>query len=410
MQATKLLVLTMTLGILLVSTTYAPNDSFGQYLVNGTDITNNNWPEVVYLQITKQLPTAAPPTAINMCTGTLLARDTITTAKGLGTQAEDVILTAAHCIRPDNQGRVTQRIEYTRGEGDTTFVAASGWADNPNYTGGVGEHDIALIFFNHQNDFTNGLPICEAQPNVGDMVTLVGFGCNDYTNLSPLTCQGSGVNSKRSGTNTIQTVGNTITFTGPIRNGDGTIQATGSGDSGSPYIVFQNGGDCIAAVNSGTTGVTDTNSNGAPDNGDTKNSTGANLHNNSSETFLTGALPGLDCDIYGDNCTTRLEALYQAVLGRAMDDSGQQGYTNALANGWSLRQVRNDIVQSAEASNALHALHQEVWGRPIDAAYLEYYTFLLATGGTLAEVRADMEDLRLQTVVLPVLIAVSLMQ
>jgi ElaB/YqjD/DUF883 family membrane-anchored ribosome-binding protein len=105
-----------------------------------------------------------------------------------------------------------------------------------------------------------------------------------------------------------------------------------------------------------------------------------------------------------------LAGIYQAVLGRAMDDSKKQSYANALANGGTLGQVRSDIAHSAEASGHLAALHQEVWGRPIDAAYLDYYTFLLSTDGTLADVRADMEALHLQMVVLPVLIAVSLVQ
>jgi hypothetical protein len=61
-------------------------------------------------------------------------------------------------------------------------------------------------------------------------------------------------------------------------------------------------------------------------------------------------------------------------------------------------------------TNAVQKMYQEVWGRPIDAAYLDYYTFLLSTDGTLADVRADMEALHLQMVVLPVLIAVSLIQ
>ena len=47
---------------------------------------------------------------------------------------------------------------------------------------------------------------------------------------------------------------------------------------------------------------------------------------------------------------------------------------NALANGWTLAQVRANIAHSSEASNALKALHQAVWGRPIDAAYLAYCT------------------------------------
>jgi hypothetical protein len=104
-----------------------------------------------------------------------------------------------------------------------------------------------------------------------------------------------------------------------------------------------------------------------------------------------------------------MEAIYQAVLGRAMDDSGWQTHAALLAQGWTLGQVRNAIAHSPEASNNLKALYQAVWGRPIDAAYLDYYTFLLSTDGTLVDVRADTEALHLQTVVLPVLIAVSIL-
>lgn len=106
----------------------------------------------------------------------------------------------------------------------------------------------------------------------------------------------------------------------------------------------------------------------------------------------------------------RLEAIYQVVLGRAMENGGWQTHPALLAQGWTLDQVRNAIAHSPEASNDLKALYLEVWGHPIDSAYLDYYTFLLSTDGTLADVRADMEALRLQTVVLPVLIAVSVLQ
>jgi hypothetical protein len=103
-----------------------------------------------------------------------------------------------------------------------------------------------------------------------------------------------------------------------------------------------------------------------------------------------------------------LEALYQAVLGQGIDDSTMPTYADALANGWTLEQVRNAMAHSAEATNALKVLHQEVWGRPIDSDYLDYYIFHLATAGTLADVRVDMAALHLQTVILPVLTAISL--
>jgi hypothetical protein len=85
----------------------------------------------------------------------------------------------------------------------------------------------------------------------------------------------------------------------------------------------------------------------------------------------------------------QLQALYQVVLGRAIDDDGWQHYSTLLASGWTLGQVREVIAHSAEASGYLEALHQEVWGCPIDAAYLDYYTFLLSADGTLADVHAN---------------------
>ena len=79
------------------------------------------------------------------------------------------------------------------------------------------------------------------------------------------------------------------------------------------------------------------------------------------------------CKVYAN----AVQKIYQAVLGRAMDDTGKQGYANALANGWPLGQVRYDIAHSPETQGRLAAAYQGIWGRPSGQDYLEYDTFLL---------------------------------
>jgi hypothetical protein len=258
-------------------------------IVNGQDISAEVWPQVVFLSTTRTLATASPPTRTSGCTGTLLARSTVEVARVWGfARRGDIVLTAAHCVAPDQAGRVTTQVAYIRGESNTTGQTTRIWRRNSSYlVGTVGRHDIALVFFANRNGFTNGLPICEQQPNVGTQVTLVGFGCNDYPG-DINSCTGGGPDNKRRGINTLRVVGDTIEFTGPVRDGDGTTQTTASGDSGSPYIVAQNGIACIAAVNSGTTSFTP---------GSTKNSVGANLQNASSRNFFITQIPAFQLSI-----------------------------------------------------------------------------------------------------------------
>src|SRR2546422_6698913 len=57
-----------------------------------------------------------------------------------------------------------------------------------------------------------------------------------------------------------------------------------------------------------------------------------------------------------------LQALYQAVLGRTMDDSGWQTHSTLLASGWTLGQVRDAIAHSPEAHVHLEDIYQAVLG------------------------------------------------
>ena len=300
-------------------------------IVNGGPINRATWPEVVQLRITRTMPGNPTNTTRGRCTGTLLARETIGTARIFGFAYQDVILTAAHCIAPDTVGRITTWVEYRRDASDT-WQSAQDWGHNNSYTvGNVDGNDTALVFFNGRNGFTNGLPMCERPPNIGDQVTLVGFGCNNWNpgftdtdgdGILDFQCT-DGLNpvTKRTGVTTIQTVDNitdTIGFTGPMRNEDGTAPGIGSGDSGSPYILQQNGANCVAAITSGVPagGFFDNDGSGTVSNGDTANYVAANLHRPSSRTFLRAQLPGVDCDIYEVNCRTRFIALHQFIYRR----------------------------------------------------------------------------------------------
>ena len=312
-------------------------------IVNGTPVSSNVWPAVVRLAIQKTLPTNSTNVSNWTCTGTFLARDTIKTARDLGTLRGDVILTAAHCFNPDGEGRVVTRVTYWR-DGSTqgqTTTAPQSWPRNPQYTEGTGQHDTALVFFANRNGFTNGLPVCEQAPSVGDQITLVGFGCNDYPSFNTALCTGDRI--KRQGANTIDTVGGTIEFVGPARNGSGVEQNSAQGDSGSPYIVTRQGHPCVSGVVSGGL-LNDTNSNGLVDNTDTKSSVGANLHNASSQAFLTAQLPGFDCDIYENNCSTRYANLYREFYGQQPDAAAvSQNTTDLINNQNTLHEIATDF-------------------------------------------------------------------
>jgi hypothetical protein len=128
-------------------------------------------------------------------------------------------------------------------------------------------------------------------------------------------------------------------------------------------------------------------------------------------TILLGLEQIRNAFAYSPEADGLLAGIYQAVLGRAMDDSGKQTYANALANGWALEQVRGVIAHSPETQGRLAAAYQAIWGRPIGHDDLEHYTFLLGLPDwTLADIIQDEKERYLQTVVLPVLIAVSVVQ
>jgi hypothetical protein len=64
----------------------------------------------------------------------------------------------------------------------------------------------------------------------------------------------------------------------------------------------------------------------------------------------------------GAEARSRLESIYQDVLGRGIDPTGYNSYSDALAKGWNLTRVRNAVAYSAEAYTKLAMIFQDVVG------------------------------------------------
>jgi hypothetical protein len=79
--------------------------------------------------------------------------------------------------------------------------------------------------------------------------------------------------------------------------------------------------------------------------------------------------------------------LYNNVLGRAPDPGGLAYWTNALATGTSLSDLRTAFANSGEAQGDLTAIYNQVLGRAPDQGGLAAWTGYLANGGLLANVR-----------------------
>ena len=80
--------------------------------------------------------------------------------------------------------------------------------------------------------------------------------------------------------------------------------------------------------------------------------------------------------------------LYADVLGRSPDPGGFSVWTNALASGWSVEDVRTAFARSPEAQNDLTQLYNQVLDRAPDDVGLSTWTNELAGGATLIGVRS----------------------
>jgi secreted trypsin-like serine protease len=149
------------------------------------------------------------------------------------------VLTATHCLKTAG----TYTVRSKNGDFQTNHVAYAG-------TGSVEDtHDIGLLIFDNVTltNFNDEVYPIATKANVGDAVTLVGFGCSSVE-----TKTGSGV--KRAGTNRINTKDDYLNLLTPKSTsargiiGDANQAGTCFGDSGGPLFVTVNGKLQIAGV------------------------------------------------------------------------------------------------------------------------------------------------------------------
>lgn len=88
-----------------------------------------------------------------------------------------------------------------------------------------------------------------------------------------------------------------------------------------------------------------------------------------------------------------LNALYQEILGRAVDPAGLRTYGKKLDQGKDASWVSDRLRNSKEGQAvAINRVYQEVLGREADAGGLRTYGKRLARGWSLSEVRRDLAD------------------
>lgn len=157
---------------------------------------------------------------------------------------DSIALTAAHCV---NTGR---RLASGQVEGNVRFVESQGGESRTNNviaestslyqhpewstSAGVSSADLGIIVF-PEGTARAVVPLRKKAPKVGEKLTIVGYGINDYMGRGE---GSSGV--KRLGENEVDAVEEGfIKFAGTPANTDesGIDGASGSGDSGGPLFI-----------------------------------------------------------------------------------------------------------------------------------------------------------------------------
>lgn len=103
--------------------------------------------------------------------------------------------------------------------------------------------------------------------------------------------------------------------------------------------------------------------------------------------YLQEETPPQASDYYND-----IKLIYREVLGREADVDGLIHWSDILASGAELSQVRELIANSPEAQDNIDQIYQDVLGRTVDSSGLQTWTRKLAQGSTLAEIREEIES------------------
>jgi hypothetical protein len=93
----------------------------------------------------------------------------------------------------------------------------------------------------------------------------------------------------------------------------------------------------------------------------------------------------------GNDATAWLKAIYQDVLGRPIDPSGQTSFTQALRNGIPRDAIAFDIVDSPEAHTLMvESAYHDLFKRAADAGGLSSWVAALNAGMQPSELLADL--------------------
>ncbi|HEY6564800.1 MAG TPA: trypsin-like serine protease, partial [Pirellulaceae bacterium] len=161
------------------------------------------------------------------CTGTLI-----------GAQ---FVLTAGHCA--DGVGNTAGRFRV----GNTTYATSQVLVHpqyNDNAIGSDNAHDIAIYKLNQSVSGITPSPIYRAAPQVGQILTLVGFGAGGTGNAG----HDGSFGTKRVGTTPIDQVTSRLIHWDFDNNGESN---TAPGDSGGPAFLVVGGVFQVAGVTSG---------------------------------------------------------------------------------------------------------------------------------------------------------------
>jgi secreted trypsin-like serine protease len=195
-------------------------------VVNGTIVNENGFPAVVRIRFELSSTRSAE------CTATWVSDRTL--------------LTAAHCVEGADRSPGKLSVSKGTGIGQRAVKVIS----HPTYRPGCGDcNDIAIAIFK-ENTSPFYIPVALTQAQVGDPLTIVGFG-----NFNHETQSGSGV--KRRGNNKVSAIDyrGRVDFVGLITpigdKGSGESVTNSQGDSGGPMIIKSRVQGVSSSVNKG---------------------------------------------------------------------------------------------------------------------------------------------------------------